>query len=189
MPRTLSAPLEQVRSQLEAASGRAQQLVAGLPSSELLGRRPQPDSWSIAECLAHLTLTSDAYLPLLRQAIARGRTDNLLDTGREFHMEFTSRLLAWWLEPPYRLKSKTGPAFVPGLNDCANALPHFLGRQQQLAALLTEADGLALDRIKIASPFAAHVRYNVYSAFQLIAVHERRHLWQAEQAARRLECG
>jgi hypothetical protein len=50
--------------------------------------------------------------------------------------------------------------------------------------LLAEANGLAIDRLRIASPFARQIRYSVYSAFRLIAVHQRRHLWQAEQVAR-----
>jgi hypothetical protein len=32
------------------------------------------------------------------------------------------------------------------------------------------------------SPFDSRVRYNLFSAFRIIAAHQRRHLWQAEQA-------
>ena len=31
-------------------------------------------------------------------------------------------------------------------------------------------------------PFDSRVKYNVYSAFLIVAAHQRRHLWQAEQA-------
>jgi hypothetical protein len=44
--------------------------------------------------------------------------------------------------------------------------------------------GLALDRVKITSPFAENRKYSAYSAFVLIPAHKRRHLWQAEQALR-----
>ncbi len=52
-----------------------------------------------------------------------------------------------------------------------------------LGEAIQEREGLALDQYLIASPFAKNMRYNLYSALVLIAVHERRHLWQAERAA------
>lgn len=180
--------LEDIRAELEAVSKRASAIVAALPP-ELMGRRPVPESWSVAECLNHLTLTADAYAPVVREALAEGRRHNLRGSGKHFRMEPVAWLLAWWLEPPYRFRSRTPAAFVPATSDPAEALPHFLERQQQLLGLLAEANGLALERLQIASPFARQVRYSVYSAFRLIAVHERRHLWQAEQVARRVKAG
>jgi hypothetical protein len=38
---------------------------------------------------------------------------------------------------------------------------------------------------KITSPFDSRVRYNVFSMFRILETHERRHLWQAEQAVSR----
>ena len=43
--------------------------------------------------------------------------------------------------------------------------------------------GRDLNRLKIVSPFGARLSYNVYSAFRVLAAHERRHVWQAERAA------
>jgi hypothetical protein len=78
---------------------------------------------------------------------------------------------------------KTPDPFVPAtIEPKASVLAEFDGYQRRLVELLAEANGLALSRIKIRSPFNASVRYNVYSAFRIIAAHERRHLWQAEQA-------
>ena len=61
-------------------------------------------------------------------------------------------------------------------------IPDFAALQQKLLEQIRLADGLALDQYLIPSPFAKSMRYNLYSAFVLIAVHERRHLWQADQA-------
>jgi hypothetical protein len=185
MTNALTPPLDDIQAQLEAAAARAQTIVESL-SPALLGRRPGENSWSVAECIAHLTLTTDAYVPANRQALDEGRRQRLLKSGTRFRMEFSARMLAWWLEPPYRLKSRTPASFVPAVENPANALGDFLHRQQQLLILLQEADGLALDRLPITSPFARHMRYNVYAAFRLIAAHQRRHLWQAEQTAQKL---
>jgi hypothetical protein len=56
--------------------------------------------------------------------------------------------------------------------------------QQLLEEKLNSARGLALDRVKISSPFATNMEYSAYSAFVLIPAHNRRHLWQAEPALR-----
>jgi hypothetical protein len=182
---TLTPPLDALFTQLDAAASRARNLVDHLPPA-LLGRRPAPESWSVAECLAHLTLTTDAFAPLIRQALDEGRSRRLLRSGASFRMGISARLLALWLEPPYRLKSRAPAAFVPGLKNPESALPDFLDRQQQLLALLSGADGLALDRLRLQSPFVRRMHYNVYGAFCVIAIHQRRHRWQAEQVAKKL---
>jgi|SRR5947209_4338928 len=184
MATPLSPPLKDICTQLEAASLRAQNIVAGLSASVLM-QRPAPNSWSIAECLGHLTLTAQAYEPVIRQGIDEGRRKRLFKSGDHFRMEWMAKLLAWWLEPPYRLKSRSPSAFEPIVQDPVNALPEFLYWQQRVMELLAAADGLALDRVQIVSPFSSRMRYNVYAAFHLIAVHERRHLWQAEQVLRK----
>jgi hypothetical protein len=54
--------------------------------------------------------------------------------------------------------------------------------QRELIALLAEAEGLAIAKIKVRSAFNAKLRYSAYSALRVIAAHQRRHLWQAEGA-------
>jgi hypothetical protein len=40
--------------------------------------------------------------------------------------------------------------------------------------------------VKMASPVDSRVRYSIWSSFVVTAAHERRHLWQAEQAISRV---
>jgi hypothetical protein len=65
-------------------------------------------------------------------------------------------------------------------------LQGFLDRQQGIIQNLRKSRGLAVDSVKIASPFSQRVYYSVWSSFVVTAAHERRHLWQAEQAAHSL---
>jgi hypothetical protein len=125
--RDVQGNLEEICAELDDVSRRAVELVGRLPP-ELLDRRADEGTWSVAECLEHLTLTADAYLPVLRSAIADARSRNLLHTGGGFRMGTTARMLAWWLEPPYRMKSKTTAAFIPGMEDASKALPRFRER-------------------------------------------------------------
>jgi hypothetical protein len=156
--------------------------IAACCSPEALAKRPSPRSWSAAECVEHLNLTTRAYLPRLRDAYAELRQGGLRGEG-PYRAEPMARLLHWMLSPPARLRLPTTPPFQPVMaSGMETALHEFQQLQQQLLDLLEEGRGLAIDRARIVSPFSSSLRYNVYAAFSLIAVHQRRHLWQAEHA-------
>ena len=98
-------------------------------------------------------------------------------------------LVGWllWrtLSTPGRFKAKTIPAFVPSSErPAADVIAEFQRLQAEQVALTREADGLPIDRVKMASPFNARIRYNIFSALSILPRHQHRHLWQAEQAGR-----
>jgi hypothetical protein len=172
----MPAQLQEIREQLAVASERARVLVESLTAEELTRRAA--GRWSAAECLAHLTRTTEAYLPLLDAAALEA------SLGHEpYELDFVGRMLAWMLEPPYRMVVAAPPHLVPGVDDPAALLPDFLAAQDALFARIEIFTGLAIDKVKIASPVDSRVKYNAYSALRVIAAHQRRHLWQAEEAA------
>jgi hypothetical protein len=177
-----SSQLEQIRKEIEAVSEAADRLAASV-APELAVRKPAPGVWSVAECLAHLNLTAQAFLPKLREAIAQGRRDSLLGSG-PFRPDFFGRLLIWMLEPPYRMKVKTPPAFDPAVQSAVpldKVMTEFRALQAQILECVKDCEGLALDRLKVVSPFAQNLKYSVYSTLRVIPSHARRHLWQAER--------
>ena len=176
-------PLEAVEKELNEATRRAWTLVQST-DGRLFTVRPQAMRWSAAECLAHLSISTEMFLPVLRQAIADAKR-NTKTTGKP-KMDLLGRILAWFLEPPIRKKVKTTQPFVPkSTRPKADAFSEFASQQEKLVDLLRDARNADL-RKKIVSPFDRRVRYNLYSAFRIIAAHERRHLWQAEQAVAEL---
>jgi DinB superfamily len=127
-------------------------------------------------------MTNRAYLPRLSEAIRILREKNLVSHG-SFRLDWNARLLKYWLEPPSRLRLPTRAAFQPASpQDPAAVLSAFQSIGQELEEELAGARALALDAERIRSPFAENMKYNVYSAFTLIAAHNRRHLWQAGNA-------
>jgi hypothetical protein len=91
-------------------------------------------------------------------------------------------LLCRLLEPPYKTRVRTPPPFVPtAILPKVEVMEAYERLQRALVDCLQQSSGLDLVRLKIVSPFAKHTRYNLYSAFRVIAAHQRRHLWQAEQ--------
>lgn len=142
---------------------------------------PAPGSWSVGACLEHLNATSRAFLPLLQSAIQSAHEQNL-PANRPYRRDAMGWLLCRMNEPPVRIKIRTKKTFDPPVvGDRDDVLRQFGSFQFELFRLINEASGRAIDRVKIPSPFDPRVRYNVYSAFLLIAAHQRRHLWQAEQ--------
>jgi len=171
----------ELRTELSAVSEKARSVTEGLDAAGFM-KRPPDGGWSVGENLQHLILTADAMLPLAEGAIAE------LERGghkasRSSGLGLFGFLLVKSLEPPPRMKMKTTRPFEPLSVPDPLALPaRFEEGNRQLAALIERATGLATTRLKVASPFNAKIKYNVYAALRIVLVHARRHLYQAEQA-------
>ncbi len=83
-------------------------------------------------------------------------------------------------EPPASISCQGAARLRPV---AAETYQSFLNSQNQLLEIVSASSGLALDRIKVASPADSRVRFNVWSSFQVTDAHQRRHLWQAGRAA------
>lgn len=146
---------------------------------EAFVKAPAPGAWSVAECIDHLVITARQFLPLWDQALAASRPGK-----GEAKYAWWERQLAAFLEPPYRMKAKTTAGFVPKAQHSKDEVIelYFASHElvKQRAEILRERD---IAEITITSPFASWMKYNVAFSFDLLLTHERRHLWQAEQAA------
>ena len=184
----MTAPLDDVESELDRATARAWELVKST-DGRLFTVRPTPGSWSAAECLSHLSLSTELFLPVLREAIDGARAKGVVAAGKP-RMDAIGRLLRWFLEPPIRSRVKTSTPFVPkSVRAKAEAFGEFSTLQSKLLDLLHEAENIDVRKVRIVSPFDKRVKYNLYSAFLIVAAHQRRHLWQAEQAIEEVKRG
>ncbi len=172
--------LATISAEFDAAQERLHRLPQQIPADRWPVRK-DPLRWSVAECVAHLNLTSQAYLPLLEAAVPEARV-----LPRPGPAAYRRDLVGWllWrsLGPPVRIRMKTPAAFVPtGTQSPADLIASFDVLQAAQLALLHAAEGTAIDRVKLRSPFNASMSYNLYSCFSLLPRHQQRHLWQAEQ--------
>jgi hypothetical protein len=184
-----STQLQLISSQLQTCAhdfrysmDEAQNLLT-YTSEDALRKRPVPSGWSALECVVHLNLATRAMLPGIRQAVevAPQRSDE----KQNYKMDFAGRLLAWSLEPPVFLKLKA-PKLAQPLESAGPepALQEFEHLHNELIGLLHASAGKAIDQQNMKSPFA-NLHYSAYSAFRIIAAHDRRHLWQARKAVER----
>ena len=173
--------LEEVEAEIDEATKRAWELVKST-DPRFFTVRPHHSSWSAAECLAHLSISTEMFLPVIEQSIEEGRKRGLSSTKKP-SMDVLGRVLRWFLEPPIRKRVATSAPLVPkAVRAKAEAFGEFSSLQSKLVDLVHQASGLDLGKLKIVSPFDKRVRYNLYSAFKIIVAHQRRHLWQAEKA-------
>jgi DinB family protein len=169
----------ELRDAFEAAKADARELTAGVSEAAFNWRRA-PGAWSIAECVDHLNVVGRKSLRAVDRAIEKGRREGVLGAG-----PFRYGLLEGWyvrsLAPPPMFRVKTPAAFVPASDVRRDeALAAFLALQDELQERLAQTEGLDLRRLKIPSP-VRYLKLSLGKAFEGVAAHQRRHLWQARQ--------
>jgi hypothetical protein len=177
--------LSSVVNEFASGTARVRRLAEVVPADRWTVR-PSPDRWSAAESVAHLNLTTDRFRPIVREGLERARS--LRKGGKAaaatYHRGVLGSLLVWAIGRPGRFRTRTAPAFVPvAVTDVATLVAEFERRQEEQVAWVRAADGLPLDLVKVTSAFDSRVRYNLFAALSILARHQQRHLWQAEEAA------
>lgn len=169
---------------LDHAQARLEALAENI-SNDRWSKRNDPMRWSPAECVAHLNLTSEAFIPRIRKAIEEAR--QLPRSDGEYKRDLLGRMFGSMVGPMRKIagfqliRVKTLPPFVPSGELPMNVtLAEFKRLQTQLADMVRESDGLQIDKVRITSPFGEKIHYNCYSAFVMIPRHQERHLEQAE---------
>jgi len=181
----MNQQLTPIVAELEDAQERVHRLVAATPADRW-SVRADPLRWSVAECIAHLNLTTKALLPLIRRALEEARRQKSPHTLR-YRRDFPGWLLSIMAGPMLTVngrrigKVRTAAAFIPG-GDLGRdtVVDEFDRLQTEQIGMIRVADGLPLSAVRIVSPFDARIRYNVYSALVILPRHQRRHLEQAE---------
>ena len=177
--------LQVVVDELVAARAHLHRLADAVPH-ERWSTRLDPDRWSAGECVAHLNLTAQVFLPLIRRALEEAAA---LGGGAPARLrrDVTGWMLWRTAGPPARFRVRTTAPFVPtGAEPVGSLLTTFDRLQAEQVECVRRADGRPIHRVKIVSPFDARLRYNLYACLTVLPRHQERHIWQAEQVLQRL---
>jgi len=183
LTRIAAEQMEAVQNEVGSATLKAKSLIAGR-TEVCLTTRLEQTSWSVAECLDHLTQTTTAFIPAITAAMARAPQ---LAMNRSLKTGALTKLLIQNLEHPYRLRFNVLAPLVPRQQNFYLAWSDFENSQAQLKEIMQSASGLAIDEVSIESPVYARFNYNVYGALRMLTAHQRRHLWQIEQIFKALD--
>lgn len=140
---------------------------------------PKPGQWSIVQCIGHLNATADLYLPRIRAATARAAGS---PPDAPYRPSLIARKFIDALRPGTRFKLKTFAAFQPESQpDPATTFEAFQTKYTTLLALMGEASEVNINREKMASPATKLLRFSLGEAIELLVVHAKRHLLQANR--------
>lgn len=148
--------------------------------------RPAAGAWSIAECIGHLNIVNASDLAPIRTAIEQGRASGVTGRG-PFHYGFLSTKLIASQALPVHRKFKAPKVYRPPSHaDVAATVAEYRRISAEFRKLALSADGLDLSRIKANFPtlpaaLRPFLKMPLGARLTLLATHDSRHLWQAEQ--------
>jgi hypothetical protein len=165
-------------SELEAADARAISLAQGL-TSEQLNWRARPGEWSIGQCLEHLWIANQVYLPAIAAALA----DRPRGTAAEITPGWFGRwFIRSYIEPSAETKRAKAPKKItPSADVDPTILDRFLESNQRVRELVMRAATYDVNRIRFKNPFIPLIWFTVGTGLEITSRHERRHLLQAER--------
>jgi len=174
------APAWSVRlaTDLLANDETAKKLLSGL-SPEQLNWQPTPGSWSVGQCLEHLCLMNEVYLPPISAAF-KEKADSPVE-------QITPGWIAGWFirnfaEPVSGGWRVRAPAKIkPGPRVEVSVLGRFLSGNQSCRDVVVRARSKNVNRIRFWNPFIPGLRFTVGTGLEIMVRHERRHLLQAER--------
>lgn len=158
---------------------------------KVLFEKPDADTWSPAQCVAHLNAFGNLYYDNINSGMERAAPDQASPSDI-FKPRLFWRGVIRIFEPPYSIKFKTLSIFEPDLNNNLNQeeqpFKTFVNLQDRFIDQLQRCrqKGFNLNNTKVSNPALTFVKMTLAECYAIIDAHQRRHLWQAEQVLERL---
>ena len=178
---TLPEDLQRLTDAMNDADRAAEELSATLSDQDFFWRPDGGTRWSVALCLDHLAIANDIYGRAIEGGLATAR-ERGWRRREPLTPGFLGRKFAESLEPPVKRRTSAPGKIKPqATRTRAEIVAAYRGAHDRVRRLLLESADLDANRATFKNPFIGLVRMKVSSAFHVIAAHDRRHLWQAQQ--------
>ncbi len=151
-------------------------------SLEQLNSKPNETSWSILECLEHLNLYGDFYIPEINN-----RMNNSNQAPNEnFKSGMLGNYFAKSMLPKEKLNTmKTFKNMNPLGSDLdIKTLDRFLKQQNQLLEILEKVKNKNLNKIKTAISISKLIKLKLGDTLRVVIYHNKRHIVQANKLIR-----
>jgi hypothetical protein len=145
-----------------------------------LNARATPTSWSMLECLEHLNLYGDFYLPELQKRLDKAPAVN----QRTFKSGILGNYFAMSMLPKAKLnRMKTFASKDPsGSQLNASAIDRFIGQQITLLKMLELSKSIDLNRTKTSISISSWLKLKIGDTLRFVIYHNERHMQQAQRA-------
>jgi len=145
----------------------------------LLQWRPEQEAWNVLECLEHLNLYGDFYLPQMEQAIKQSATER----EAVFKPGILGAYFAKSMLPgnkPNKMKTFKDKNPI-GSNLNCDVIDRFIRQQMKTLELLQQARKVSLNKIKISTSISMLIRLKLGDTFRFLINHIIRHMMQIER--------
>ena len=179
----LPPELQRLLDDIEAADRRGPAIAASC-SDEQFYWRPHDGGWSIAQCLDHLGVMNVVYGTAIRDGIEKARRRG--STRREpARPGYLGGKFVQSMEPPVtrRLRAPRNGKPAP-MQERRIILDGYRAGHDLARHLIADAATIDANRARFKNPFVPLIRFSIATGLFVIAAHDRRHLWQAEQVTR-----
>ncbi len=180
MFKELNAACTKLLAEFEINAERMKDLIYPL-SDRQVNWRPEYDKWSVLDNLLHINITNQSYLDNIL-----GKLNVLRKAEKPFIQDaewsILGRFFLYLMEPPYRLRFKAPKKLLPKnplLRE--ETVLQFMDIHNKIEAMLNQAVYYRLKGLRFYSPGSRHFSWSFVEIVSILAAHERRHLWQAEQ--------
>lgn len=147
----------------------------------VLNRKPTAESWSKLECLEHLNLYGDFYLPEIERSLLQAKHGSQPEfKSGVFGGYFTKLMQA---KPDGTIKKMKSPADKNPVHSklSVTTVERFLKQQEQLLRLLEMARRVDLTRTKTAISISKMIKLRLGDTLRFYVYHIERHVAQAER--------
>lgn len=151
-------------------------------SIEDLNKRATPESWSALECIAHLNIYGDFYIPEIQKNIQGSayKSPAKLVKGGLLGNYFVK--MVGPLENSKKMKTLASSNPIGSKLDFST-LVKFKAQQEELLQLLEQAKNVDLNKTKTSISIAKWVKIRLGDAFRVVIFHNQRHMIQALNSA------
>lgn len=149
-------------------------------------QQPAPGSWSAMQCLGHLNMYGDYYLPAIEKAITEVKQQNkqipsIFKPGWLGNY-FTNLMLPDEKGIAARKMKAPKNYTTPNEGDSDYTIAKFIDQQERMLALLEAAKQVDLNSIRIPVSIAKFIKLKLGDVFMFLIAHNLRHIKQAERA-------
>ena len=173
--------LQTIIAETEKNSDEAKRLVEGLSDGQL-SWTSNPASWSIAQCLDHLAVSTEKFSAYFSDALDRGGRKWPVTNQVSYRPSFLGGLLIKQVVPQSKRKFPAPKILRPSQSQAIpGVVEKFLDQQNKFLDYVRQAKGLDYNKTRMRSPVTPLMRYSLADAFVVIVVHTQRHLGQAQR--------
>ncbi|MDX1939558.1 MAG: DinB family protein [Saprospiraceae bacterium] len=159
-------------------------------SAAQLAQRPVPERWSVLDCLEHLSLYGDFYLPVFEKIIDKGIQQNKAPR-QNFEPGWLGNFFVNSMKPkgskiPNPMKTfKSKNPILTAVPE--NVVERFFKQQEQLLTLLKKARRTDIQKLRIPTTLGRFPKISLGDGFAFLIAHEERHLLQIQNILTELD--